>query len=108
MGTYTSSPSEMQPDAKPKRRHSLKASANALLLSKRLAKYYGSTQAEVAEAALTLMQDHVEGVDVIQIPELMSSVADLEETVGRLIIQAEHLERLAFELAAFEADRMTG
>ena len=83
----------------------LKGSARALEISKRLAKFYGTSQAQTTEAALILLQDYVRGVDVIQIPELMSTLADLEETIGRLVIQAEQLERLAYHLAAFEADR---
>jgi hypothetical protein len=94
-----------RPSKRPVGTFTLKGSARALELSKDLAKYYGTSQADATEAALTLMNDHVVGIDVIQIPELMSTLADLEETIGRLIIQAEHLERLAYELAAFEADR---
>ena len=58
------------------------------------------------DGAHTLFIDHVEGVDAIQIPESMSSVADLEETVGRYNAQIEHLERLSHELAGFEVDRV--
>ncbi len=74
---------------------------------KSLARYFGTSQKAVTEAALMLLRDRTSGTDIIQIPELMSMVADLEETVGRLIIQGDHLERLAHELAAFEALRHT-
>jgi len=70
-----------------------------------LARYYGTTQSKIAEAAHLLFEDHINGVDVIQVPELESWVCDLEETVGQLIVQMEHLERLTYELAGFEADR---
>ena len=74
-------------------------------INKKLALQYGANQRQVMDAAHILFADHVEGVDAIQVPELMHSVADLEETVGRLIIQMECLERLSYEIAGFQVDR---
>jgi hypothetical protein len=74
-------------------------------INKNLARRYGANQRQVMDAAHILFMDHVDGVDAIQVPELMSSVTDLEETVGRLILQMECLERLAYEIAGFQVDR---
>ncbi len=83
----------------------LRISAKSKFLNEKLAQHYGCSQKQSAEAAIHLLHDAVEGLDVIQMPELMSTMADLDETVRRLIIQAEHLERLAYEVAGFEIDR---
>jgi ABC-type Na+ transport system ATPase subunit NatA len=86
----------------------LKTTPFALERNRALARYYATTQSQIAEAAHILFDEHMRGVDVTQVPELQNSVCDLEETVGRLIIQMEHLERLTYELAGFEADRQLG
>ena len=86
----------------------LRTTLLALDRNRALARYYAATQSKIAEAAHILFEEHMRGVDVTQVPELQCAVCDLEETVGRLIIQMEHLERLSYELAGFEADRHQG
>jgi len=100
------SPSVASPPAKSGTWPTLKTSPRALQLCRDLATHFGTTQYEVAEAALTLLHDRTEGIDTIQIPELMTTVEDLREAVGRLILQTEYLEKLSFELAAFETGRI--
>jgi hypothetical protein len=97
---------EGSPEGTKKADTALRLSSEAYEMNRRLARYFGTTQSKITEVAHSLFIDHLDGVDVIKVPELVSSVADLEETVGRLIVHMEYLERLAYELAGLEADRI--
>ncbi len=72
---------------------------------RRLARHFATPQVAVVEASVVLLQDRVDGFDVLQIPELIAGIADLEETVNQLVCRADQFERLAHELAALEALR---
>jgi hypothetical protein len=83
----------------------IRVSAETQTLATKLADHYGTSQGAVTLAALRLLQDRVDSIDVIQVPELMCSLVDLQDSVGRLVFMAEHLERLAWEVAAYETSR---
>jgi hypothetical protein len=74
-------------------------------LNKELAEYYGAPLGVVTETALHLLKERIEGTDQIQVPELMTSIYDLHDSVKGLLMQAEILEQLTVELIAIEIAR---
>jgi hypothetical protein len=85
---------------------SLHATAATKKRVQALATHYGTTQLAVTEVALQLLEERVRGTDMVQVPELISAIGDLEDGVRTLLVQGEHLEQLMVELMALEIDRM--
>ena len=73
------------------------------VLAQTLAETYGTSQAQTVRAALLLLEERRQEIDLIQVPELVAEVTDLEVAVRALIGQGEQLEKLVVEALESQA-----
>ena len=109
----TSEASEAGPVSNPpskvdRKETSVYVSEATRILAQTLAQSYSTSQAQTVRTALLLLEERRQEIDLIQVPELVAEVTDLEISVRALIGLGEQLEKLVIEAIESHATRPPG